>query len=435
MYTFAIYVGSSIYTPAQPYVQEQFHKSTIEGTLGLALYVLGYGVGCLLFSPLSEIPAIGRNPPYAISGFLFVILCIPTSLVENYAGLMVLRFLLGFMGSPCLATAAASLGDVWSPAQMPFAIAAWSLVASASPAVGPMLSAYAIQALNWHWNSWILLMLTGPVVLSLITLMPETSPETILYYRAKRLRQEGHKNATSEAELKQKSLSRNDMLYGYMVKPWELNIKDPAILFTTVYLGLLYGIFYSFFESLPLVYPVFYNFPATSTALVFLAVIPGTLIACAVQVIYLSKRVTPKVTAGTFGDLENYLFSGVVTGPLVSIGLFLFAWTSRPSVHWIVPTIGLSMVVTGIYTIAQSIFQYLPRIYPRYAASIFALNSLSRSLFAVAAILYSHPMLERLGVDGGVSLSAGLMVLCNVGMFVLYRYGKALRARSTFAEG
>ena len=54
-----------------------------------------------MFSPLSEVPAIGRNPAYAISGFLFVILCIPTSLVNNFPGLMVLRFLLGFMAGPC----------------------------------------------------------------------------------------------------------------------------------------------------------------------------------------------------------------------------------------------------------------------------------------------------------------------------------------------
>ena len=65
LYTFAVYVGSSIYTPSQQAVQDIFGKSHIEGSLGLALYVLGYGIGCLLFSPVSEIPAVGRNPPYA----------------------------------------------------------------------------------------------------------------------------------------------------------------------------------------------------------------------------------------------------------------------------------------------------------------------------------------------------------------------------------
>jgi MFS transporter, DHA1 family, multidrug resistance protein len=432
-FTFAVYAGSSIYSPASPYVMEQFNVNHAEGALGLALYVLGYGTGSLLFSPLSEIPAIGRNPPYAISGSLFVILCIPTGLVENYAGLMILRFLLGFMGSPLLATAGASLTDIWAPAFMPFAIAIWSFTASSAPALGPTLSAYAIPVLGWHWHSWILMMLSGPVILCVLLFLPETSPQTILYYRVKRMKAEG-KNVTSEAEQKQKDLSVGQLFWDAIIKPWEMNIKDPALLFTTVYLGLVYGIFYSFFEALPLVYPVYYGFTAENTALIFLAVIIGCGVGFGVHVTYLKKVVFPRMMAGTFGELENHLIAGVLAGPLISIGLFIFAWTSRPSVHWIVPTIGLLLIITGIYAMAQTILMYIPNIYPRYAASIFAANSLARSLFAFAAILYSTPMLERLGIDGGVSLCAGLMVVCNVLMFLLYKFGKKLRERSSFAQ-
>jgi DHA1 family multidrug resistance protein-like MFS transporter len=70
------------------------------------------------------------------------------------------------------------------------------------------------------------------------------------------------------------------------------------------------------------------------------------------------------------------------------------------------------MSIFGTYFIAQSIFLYIPNIYPRYAASIFAANSLARSLLAVAAILFSRPMFIGIGIDGGVSLLAGCMVIC-----------------------
>lgn len=73
LYTWAIYVGSSIYTSSEPGIEEHFGVGNFESSLGLALYVLAYGLGGLLFSPLSEVPSIGRNPPYAISGALFVI--------------------------------------------------------------------------------------------------------------------------------------------------------------------------------------------------------------------------------------------------------------------------------------------------------------------------------------------------------------------------
>jgi DHA1 family multidrug resistance protein-like MFS transporter len=124
-YTFVVYTTSAIYTSSVPQIQEKFGVDNVLATLGLSLYVLGYGVGPLIFSPLSEIPRIGRNPVYIITMFLFVVLSIPTALVNNFAGLMVLRFITGFFGSPCLASGGASLGDMYSLMNLPYAMMAW----------------------------------------------------------------------------------------------------------------------------------------------------------------------------------------------------------------------------------------------------------------------------------------------------------------------
>jgi DHA1 family multidrug resistance protein-like MFS transporter len=140
----------------------------------------------------------------------------------------------------------------------------------------------------------------------------------------------------------------------------------------------------------------------------------------------------------------------MVASPFIPVGLFIYgknnftghytvfadpaiAWTARADVHWIAPTIGLAMSIFGTYFIAQSVLLYIPNIYPRYAASIFSANSLSRSLFAVAAILFSRPMFEGIGIDGGVSLLAGCMVVCSLLMVALWKWGKILRDRSRFA--
>lgn len=45
-----------------------------------------------------RIAAIGRNPPYIITLFIYTILWVPASLVDNFAGFVVLRFLTGFFG-------------------------------------------------------------------------------------------------------------------------------------------------------------------------------------------------------------------------------------------------------------------------------------------------------------------------------------------------
>jgi DHA1 family multidrug resistance protein-like MFS transporter len=41
LYTIAVYMGASLFTPAEPYVEKIFGVSATGGSLGLALYVLG----------------------------------------------------------------------------------------------------------------------------------------------------------------------------------------------------------------------------------------------------------------------------------------------------------------------------------------------------------------------------------------------------------
>jgi DHA1 family multidrug resistance protein-like MFS transporter len=89
---------------------------------------LGYGLGPLLFSPLSEIPQIGRNIPYATTFFLYTLVSIPLALVRNAPAFMFLRFLQGF------ATGGASLSDVYSDEYLPFGISAWATACFVAPA-------------------------------------------------------------------------------------------------------------------------------------------------------------------------------------------------------------------------------------------------------------------------------------------------------------
>lgn len=125
LYTFVVYLSSAIYAPSTQGVMERFGVSNLKATLGLAMYVLGYGIGPLLFSPLGEIARIGRNPVYIITFALFFIFSIPAPFVNSFAGLIILRFLQGFFGSPCLASGGASLGDMYGMIHMPLAMIAW----------------------------------------------------------------------------------------------------------------------------------------------------------------------------------------------------------------------------------------------------------------------------------------------------------------------
>lgn len=217
---------------------EYFGVAEFKASLGLAMFVLGYGVGPLIFAPMSEIPIVGRNPPYIISFFLFVILSIPTAFVGNLGGLVFLRFLQGFFGSPCLATGAATMQDMYSLLYLPVAVAAWVSAAFSAPALGPLLSGFAVMHNGWRWSLYEIIWMSSPVFIAWFISMPETLEDNILLRRAQRLRKlTGNDKYVSQSELNQKNLTARKIARNAFIKPLEITAKDPAILFTSVYSG------------------------------------------------------------------------------------------------------------------------------------------------------------------------------------------------------
>ncbi|KAH9974385.1 major facilitator superfamily domain-containing protein [Lactifluus volemus] len=113
--TFTVYIGSAIYTAGIIEVMQEFHVSSVAATLCLTLFVAGYGIGPMLWSPMSEMPYIGRMPIYLVTLFLFVVFQVSTALATNFGMLMAFRFITGFVGSPVLATGGATVADMYVP--------------------------------------------------------------------------------------------------------------------------------------------------------------------------------------------------------------------------------------------------------------------------------------------------------------------------------
>ncbi|KAF2673038.1 MFS general substrate transporter [Microthyrium microscopicum] len=433
-YSLAIYGSSSMYVPGEGGVMAEFHVGDTPAALGLAIFVVGYGIGPLLFAPLSEIASIGRNWVYVPTFCLFVILSFPTAVVKNYAGLLVLRFLTGFFGSPCLANGGASVGDMYSLLELPIYLSAWTVACFWGPAIGPLISGFAIQAKGWRWGLWEIVWLSGPILIVFLFFYPETSADNILRRRAQRLRKRtGVANIKSKSELEQANLKPSAILVEALVKPLEIMIKDPAVAFTNVYTSLVYGIYYSFFEVFPLVYPPMYGFNIGEVGLCFLTIGIGCVIGVSCFLTYQIYYLIPDIKKNGLRAPEHRLVPALLGVILLPVGYFLFGWTARPAVHWIVSLIGVIILVAANFFIFQCVFVYLPLSYPRYAASLFAANDLCRSMFAAACVLFSRPMFISLGIGGGVSLLAGLSVLGVFGMFFLWRYGAKLRSKSKFA--
>lgn len=434
-YTWTIYCAGPIYATSMDGIVEHFGVSYVAATLGLALYVLAYGIGDLLFSPLTEIPIVGRNPIYYSTFFVFWALSFGPPLVNSFGGLLALRFWLGFFGSPALANGGATIGDMYSLVYIPYGLSWWVFAAWAGPAFGPLVGGFAAMAKGWTWPMWEVVWMSSPVLLLMLLFVPETSPSTILLRRAQRLRAlTGDSTLQSRGEIEQRNLSASEILVATLVRPMEIMLKDPSIFFVNLYTGYFYGVFYTFFEVFPLVFPPFYGFNLGQTGLAFLSCFCGVVIAITIYFVYLYWYMVPDNLKNGLPEQEHRLVPAIVGSFLLPAGLFIFAWTSDSDIHWIVPLIGVAIFVIGHFWVMQSLFIYLPFAFPKYAASLFARNSIWRSCTAGGAVVFTRPLFINLGVDKGVTLLGGLSIAGIFGTIAIYVFGKKLRARSKFAQ-
>ncbi|GLA38848.1 hypothetical protein AnigIFM63309_006165 [Aspergillus niger] len=399
--TFAIYIGSAIYTPGIPDVCEQFGVSRVAATLGLTLFVLGYGLGPMVWSPLSELPPVGRSPTYVLTLFVFVFFQFAVIYATNFGMLLAFRFLTGFIGSPALATGAASMGDIWNPKMRDYMIIIWGAFAISAPVLGPLVGGFAAQAEGWKWTIWQLLWVSGFAFVLLFFFLPETYAPNILYRRARRVRQiTGNSNYRCEAEIEVANMKKADIIFEALVRPFELCFFEPIVLIMNLYIALIYGILYIWFEAFPIVFSEIHGFNTGESGLAFLGILVST--CCITIPCYFWWKW--KYQAKYFD--ENWNITPEMQLPPACIGcfalpisLFWFGWTGQfASVHWIVPIIASMLFSVGGCLIFNCIFCYQAHAYPKYAASVLAGNDFLRSSFGAGFPLFATAMFHNLGV-------------------------------------
>jgi MFS transporter, DHA1 family, multidrug resistance protein len=264
--------------------------------------------------------------------------------------------------------------------------------------------------------------------------LPETSAPNILLRRAQRLRKlTGNPMLKSQSEIDQGNTTISHVAVTALLTPIKIMFQDPAVFFTNVYTSFLYGIYYSFFEAFPLAYIGIYGFNIGTLGIVFTCIIVGCVIGIVIYLSYYRFYLEPDIIKNGLRAQEHRLVPALFASMTLPAALFWFGWTAEPGIHWIVSIIGITLFAIGAFVLFQCIFMYLPLTYPQYAASLFAANDLCRSAWAAGSIIYGHPLYVNLGLGKGCSVLGGLLVGGVIGVFALYYFGAALRARSKFA--
>ncbi|QLQ80018.1 hypothetical protein HG537_0D00180 [Torulaspora globosa] len=435
--TTVTYMGSAIYTPGQEQIQKEFGVGHVVGTLNLSMYVLGYGLGPMIFSPLSEFAKIGRQPLYILTFFGFAMLQIGCALVDNIAGLVILRFITGILCSPSLSTGGATVGDTVKPDLVPVFIGLWSVGAVSAPVIGPLLGAAMVDAKNWRWIFWLLMWLASALLIVLVLFFPETNEDSILYRRAVRLRKiTGDNRYYTEKARTEDQMTFKEIAVMALYRPFKIIVKEPIVLALDLYIALCYGTFYLFFEAFPIVFVGIYNFTLVEVGLAYMGFCVGCVIAYGACLIFLSQYVAKKAARNEFTP-EVFMVLAMWVCFFLPLALFLFGWAA--SVHWILPIIAEVFFVIAVFNLFQATFAYLAISYPKYLASVFAGNGICRAGFACAFPLFGKAMYDNLAIDGypvawGSSLLGFFSIALAAIPFLLYKWGPYLRSKSSFTD-
>jgi len=131
---------------------------------------------------------------------------------------------------------------------------------------------------------------------------------------------------------------------------------------------------------------------------------------------------------------EERMPAAIVGALIVPVCLLWFGWTSRESVHWIVPIIGSSFFSVSALLLFNVVLNYLADAYPTYAASVLAGNDLIRSMFGAGFPLFAGATYHNLGVGWASTLLAFLGCAFVPIPILLYKYGERIRMASKRAR-
>jgi DHA1 family multidrug resistance protein-like MFS transporter len=246
-----------------------------------------------------------------------------------------------------------------------YAIASWGAFAIFSPCIGPILDGFASLTEGWRWNIWMIVWLTSFVLAFMALFNPETSAANILHRRAHRLRKAtGDERLKSQSEIDAANHTFKDDL-AVLSRAFTLIFAEPIVFVMDLYVALLYGVLFIWFESFPVVFGGIYHFNEGQQGLAFLGILVGTLITLPTYFLWIKYSLIPKFLDPTFKP--EVVLSPVWFGSIsLPICLFFYGWSARESVHWIVPIIGTSFFAIGLVTLSQSCLIYLAISYPLY---------------------------------------------------------------------
>ncbi|EME42653.1 hypothetical protein DOTSEDRAFT_73473 [Dothistroma septosporum NZE10] len=421
-------LASSMFAPGVPQVLRDFHTSAATiAELVVSIFILGFAIGPLLISPLSEI--YGRWPVYFVCNVMFLIFTIACAVASSISQLIVFRLFAGIFGVCPVTLGAATISDLIAQDKRGLAMSLFGMGPLLGPVIGPVAGAYLSAAEGWRWTFWVITIAYGVASIAHFFLCKETYGPVLLERKTSKLRKEtGNMDLRSALD---SGLEKKEMILRALVRPFKMFFFSPIVAMMAIYVAFVYGILYLLYTTFTFVFMEYYGFSSSTVGLTYL----GSGIGMFLGLFLIggaSDRLLKSKAAKHGGDLkpEYRLLPLMFTGWLCPVGLFIYGWTAQYHEQWAVPLFGTLLFGIGIISALICIQQYLIDAYTVYAASAIAANTVLRSVVGGLLPLAGLSLYQKLGLGWGNSLIAFIALAMTPVPFVFYIFGERIRKRS-----
>ena len=210
---------------------------------------------------------------------------------------------------------------------------------------------------------------------------------------------------------------------------------EPILSLVTLYQAFIYGILYLVFVSYPIAFREVRGWALGPSGLPYLGMIIGVFIGAAVVITH-TRTIFARSTRANNGIVipEQRLPLMIAGGCILPVGLFIFAWTSDPRIHWIGMVIGSVPVGMGMYMVFVQCLNYIVDVYTIIANSAIGANTFVRSLFGAAFPLFGPYMYHGLGVAWATTVLAFVAIAMIPIPVLFYVYGHKVRSWSRMSK-
>ncbi|KAJ5494819.1 major facilitator superfamily domain-containing protein [Penicillium fimorum] len=316
--------ASSIIAPAISFIRKDFGINDLtKSALPVSIFLLGYAVGPLFLSPLSEI--YGRYIITTVASAFFCVWLIDCALASSLNTLILFRFLCGVGGSASQTIGGATIADLFSVHERGRAFGIWSLGPILGPSCAPVIGGFVAESIGWRWANWITLIPTFLIVVAMAIFNCETNHQVLIERKTARIRQQlGLPELQScFADPNIPRLLKQDIILGGLIRPLRLLFGSAIVFAISLYIAFAYGCLYLLFNTIPIVFQDHYGWSIGITGIVYLALLIGYIIGLVIFLTMSDKTIVRLTEAnGGVYELEMRLPICIYFACLLPIAFF-----------------------------------------------------------------------------------------------------------------